>query len=61
MLAVRCPEVTTGRGERLVSERRIRGLVAVGDGYLLTVACPCGQEHHVAVRREVALPVDACA
>jgi len=59
MLAVRCPEVTTGRGERLVSERRIRGLVAVEDGYLLTVACPCGQEHHVAVRRDAPLPAVA--
>jgi hypothetical protein len=55
MLAVRCPHVTTGRGERLVSERRIRSLVAVADGFLLTVACPCGEEHAVAVRRPAPL------
>jgi hypothetical protein len=59
MLAVRCPKVTTGRGERLVSERRIRSLVSVADGYLLTVACPCGQEHAVAVRRAAPLPAAA--
>jgi hypothetical protein len=53
MIAVRCPGVTTGRGERLVSERRVRGLVAVADGFLLTIACPCGQEHHVAIRRDL--------
>lgn len=60
MLAVRCPQVPVrvgGRGERLVSERRIRSLVAVEDGYLLTVACPCGQEHAVAVRRAAPLAV----
>lgn len=58
MLAVRCPQVPVvagGTGERLVSERRVRSLVAVEDGYLLTVACPCGQEHAVAIRRAAPL------
>lgn len=59
MLAVRCPQVPVvagGTGERLVSERRIRSLVAVADGYLLRVACPCGEEHALAVRRDAPLP-----
>lgn len=51
MIAVRCPQVTAGRGERLLTERSVRGLVAVPGGWLLTVACPCGQQHHVPVER----------
>lgn len=56
MLLVRCPQVMSERGERLVSERRITGMAAVLDGWLLSVACPCGQEHPVAVPRVGALP-----
>lgn len=51
MLAVRCPEVTTTRGERLVSERRVTGLTGSPRGWLLRVACPCGHEHVVPVPR----------
>lgn len=58
MFVVRCPEVHTERGERLVTERRIVGMAAAPDGWLLTVACPCGQQHVVAVPhlRDSALP-----
>ena len=54
MIAVRCPQVTAGRGERLLTERSIRGLVAVPGGWLLTVACPCGQTHEVAIEKVAA-------
>ncbi len=45
MLAVRCPEVRTARGERLLGERHITGMAVVERRWLVTVACPCGQEH----------------
>lgn len=51
MFAVQCPQVKGGRGQRLVTERSIRSLAAVPHGWLLTVACPCGQEHALAVPR----------
>ena len=49
MFVVECPQVHTGRGQRLVTESRIRSLAAEPGGWLLTVACPCGQEHEVHV------------
>lgn len=52
MFVVECPAVRTSRGQRLVSEGRIRSLAAVPGGWQLTVACPCGQEHLVLVARE---------
>ncbi len=57
MIAVRCPKVTTPRGERLLSERAVTSLQAVADAWLLTVRCPCGEEHPVAVRRALPLAV----
>ena len=51
MLAVRCPEVTTGRGERLVGERRIVAMENGLDGFVLVVRCPCGSRHEVRVGR----------
>ena len=45
MLAVRCPQVATARGERLVGERHITGMAVLDGRRLLTVACPCGSEH----------------
>ncbi|HEU0102908.1 MAG TPA: hypothetical protein VFR07_11375 [Mycobacteriales bacterium] len=58
MFVVECPvlrerQVAAGgrqasaRGQRLVSESAIRGFAAVPQGWRLTVACPCGQEHVV--------------
>ena len=51
MLAVRCPQVTTGRGERLVGERRIVGMENGLDGFVLVVRCPCGSRHDVRMGR----------
>jgi hypothetical protein len=51
MFAVQCPQVKGGRGQRLVTERSIRSMAAVPQGWLLTVACPCGEEHALAVPR----------
>lgn len=58
MLAVPCPQVRTGRGERLVTERRITALDSSPTGFVLTVACPCGRPHQVPVQRLPALPAD---
>ena len=51
MLAVRCPEVTKGRGERLVGERRIVAMENALDGFVLVVRCTCGSRHDVGVGR----------
>ena len=51
MFVVTCPAVATPRGERLVSESRIRSLSAVPGGFTVTVDCPCGQLHEVLVLR----------
>jgi len=55
MLAVRCPQVTTGRGVRLVGERRIVGMESGVDGFVLAVRCPCGARHEVHMGRAPAL------
>lgn len=59
MLAVPCPRVATGRGERLVTERRITALDSSATGFVLTVACPCGQPHQLHVGRLPAPPMPA--
>ena len=51
MLAVQCPQVRTGRGQRLVSERRIVAMAGSPEGFVLTVRCPCGQQHQVRTGR----------
>lgn len=56
MLAIVCPQVSTGRGERLVSERRIVGMVGTTDGFVLAVQCPCGERHQVAMGPPPPLP-----
>lgn len=49
MIVVRCPESQSG--QRLVSERWVRSMDAVPGGFLLTVLCPCGATHPVAIPR----------
>lgn len=52
MLAVKCPEVKTARGETLVSERRIVRMVDDGAGVItVTVLCYCGHLHEVVTGR----------
>ena len=56
MLAVRCPQVATARGARLVGERHITGMAVLDGRRLLTVACPCGSEHVLDLGRHGAVP-----